>query len=598
LGQNNGSDRDNLTSRLSRRGLLRTSVTLLPIAQATESRAIGRTIPESVATNNEQNGGKPADPSLRYLAQRYPNANSQPSLIAAITLNGQTYVYAEERGTDMGDYTEPQGRFIQRCIRTTNPGLPAFTVFFRPDRSGDRTEVVFELGAMFDTTTPFNMPAYTVAITRGDTALATVSVTKHFWHSRWRWQSTPRPVTTTVAALMASGMLPRYDKAIAGSFATATIPRRYAGPMDLAGITAYMPSTGERDDIGLITAPQAEYVCIGSGVALASLLAQLEASGTLPWHFRDERTGAPLDVNVYPKATMYDPKGAVPFITRTNSGIVLDAAHEPSLAYLPFMLTGDPYALEEIQFAVTFNVVTQPFAHRGSWNLGGAVRAHAWALRTLAHAATVTPDAVPAWLKPRAYFKAMLNANRDWMLTRFVNNPRPPFTTLNVMSDGNGSRQADLIPADCVIAPWQEDLEAAVLGWIVLQGHQDWMPILIWKMKCTIARTNGTSGWHRSSPVPYQIALRASKDSRYADDWSACWALNMSLQVVKDNDPNQLLAGTNLTYPSYTLGALAIASAVGMAGARPCYDWLRSEITTRMSRSNYIGRKWSIAAAA
>jgi hypothetical protein len=311
------------------------------------------------------------------------------------------------------------------------------------------------------------------------------------------------------------------------------------------------------------------------------------------------RTGpsAPLDIYTYPTATSYSPNGASPYIPWAvgTTGIELDTSHEPDLGYVPFLLTGDPYALEELQFTVTYNVIKQPFAYRGSFNITGAVRAHAWALRTLVNAATATPDAVPAWLKPRAYFKKMLDANRDWMLTKFVNNPKAPFATLDVMSDAEGSPAVGNVAADCAIAPWMEDFEAAALGWAVLLGHRDWMPILAWKMKCTIARTNGTSGWNRSTPVAYWMGIRASKDLPYLS-WAECWALNVKLGVVKESDPAHL--STDPTYPSYALGALAIASAVGVPGAKPCYDWLRGEIAAQTSRGRPIRRKWSIAAAA
>jgi len=522
-------------------------------------------------------------------------------LRAAINYNGQTYTFDETCGTDLGDYTDPQGRFVQGCIRTTNSGLPAVVVMFRRDKQAgaDRSEVVFELGDMFTTATPFNMTAYTATITKGDATLAVISAPKHYWHSRWRWQSTPRPVTAAVADLIASGLLPRYDKTVAGSYTPAATPRTYTVPMDLAGIYAYMPTTGERDDIGLVTEAQAEFLCTGTAVSLASLRAQLEGSGTLPWHFRDERTGGPFDVNAYPKATMYSPNGASPYIAQTNTGITLDPAHEPSLAYLPFLLTGDPYALEELQFAATFNIVTSPYASRGSWNLGFAVRAHAWSLRTLACTATSTPDAVPSWLKPRAYWQAMLNSERDWMLGVFVTPGggwnRSPFTGLHVMQDAGGS-PAGTLPASTSTQTWMEDMEAAVLAWVVKMGHTDWIPILAWKLWFTIARTNGTSGWNRTYPVPYNMALRASPTAPYVNTIPDAWSLNVQMQpALATADNTHLPVGVDLTYPSYMQAALAMAIPY-VPEAQACRDWLLAEIKANTNASHFMEYKWSIAA--
>ena len=156
-----------------------------------------------------------------------------PALLSAlITYNGNLYCFDQCSGSNLGNYTDPQGRFVQGCVRSTNVGLPGMTVFFRSDTDGSRDEVVFEYGNPFVTVTPINMTAYTVKITKGGATLATVSVPQHFWFARWRWQSAPRPVTTTPAALITAGLLPHYDASTLGVFAK-TSPAYTYTPMTL-----------------------------------------------------------------------------------------------------------------------------------------------------------------------------------------------------------------------------------------------------------------------------------------------------------------------------------------------------------------------------
>lgn len=76
---------------------------------------------------------------------------------------GQTYIFNVANGTDQGVYVDPRGHFRQDSILVTNPQLPNFRVYFRPDLDGGREEVVFEAGDPL-VTTPVDLGAYTATI--------------------------------------------------------------------------------------------------------------------------------------------------------------------------------------------------------------------------------------------------------------------------------------------------------------------------------------------------------------------------------------------------------------------------------------------------
>jgi len=527
-----------------------------------------------------------------------PDEDTAP-LCVRIDYGGASYVYDEVLGVDLGDYHEPSGHFVQRCVLCTLPDLPGFRVMFRRDRGAvQRDEVVFELGGLWDGE-PANMDAYTATIMRGPSTLAVVQAPAHYWHCRWRWQSWPRPIIYQPDSC--AHALPPYSEALFGDAIPLSIPRVYAGPMDLAGIQPYIPGTGERDDIGLFTEGQAEYLCTGSDTAWASVQAWLEGAGTIPLHFRDDRTHAPLDWVQYPNATMYNPNGADPFISNPPGGLVtLDVAHEGSFAFLPFLLTGDPYALEAMQFTVVYNVVMATPGARAKYNVGNGVRACAWTLRALAQAAEMTPDTVPSWLLPRGIFKSRMDDERDWFMSSYVNSAVEPAVNLSLVGDSAGSIASPPLPAGTWMAVWQEDFLTTVVGWIVGMGHEDWRPILEWKCCDVMARTNGTSGWTRAVPTLYAMALRSASDAPYASNWAVCWDLNVSIQpdVCVYDDPDAIPDTLNLTYPSYALGALALAARAGVPQAQACYDWLLSELQRCTNASRYPRRKWAMASPA
>jgi len=518
------------------------------------------------------------------------------TLTVELDYKGKTYVFDEAMGIDLGDYVEPGGHFTQRSLLTIHPELPSFRVIFRPDASGARDEVIFELGDTTAGTVAANMTAYTVKICQRDAVLATIDVPEHYWYSRWRWQSSPRPVIYNIEELQDAGMLPYFDMEL--STKRPLSATRVYTPMKLAGLTAYMASTGERDEIGLVTEAQAEY--LRGDAPIDSLIAQAEASGTLPWHYRDEDGVAVFNFVTHPQASMYYPAN----LPACSTPIQLDVAHEPDLGYVPYLLTGDPYYLEELQFAATYNVLASNPQSRGSYCIGFAVRAHAWALRTLAHCARITPDNAPSWLQSKSYWKEWLDGNRNWMLNRYVNPTATPFTAspyaiLHYMADATNSPGSSTMPQGTVSQQWMEDYEAAVLGHVVAIGYDDWRPILEWKLANSIARTNGTSGWVRAKPTPYNVALRATDKSPYVQSWQESWNLNLQMQpgIGIYTDPDVIPAGDSLVYASYTMSALAIAASLNITGANDCYTWLRGQLVANSTSQTYSDRKWSFAAS-
>lgn len=544
-------------------------------------------LPGCTATSPRAHAGQSSAPTASIATGVIGgNAGTGP-LTAIIEYGSDTHRYEEAAGTDLGDYVDPLGRFTQSCVRVTHE-LFLLTVMFRRDRGSNRAEAVFELGQLWSKAQPANLGAYRVTILRGDTTVFSTNVPNHFWFSRWRWQSAARPVTVKLSSLMASGLLPKYDPDLAVR-ARRGRPQGYE-IMGLAGLARVMPMTGERDDIGPVTEAQGEYLCTERQTALSTLLAQAEAGGTYPWCMRDENTGAPLDVVHYDGATVYEPRVGNPFIARTKTGIQLDAAHEPALAYVPFLLTGDPYYLEILQFQNVYNFVERPPQYRYAMP---QARANAWSMRTLGQLAKVTPDKTPRWLLPRANFQTLLDGQRDWMLKDFVHNLDIPKAVFRTTGGVVGIEPE--FKGMTIISPWQDDFQAFSYGWLVRMGHSDWDPIFRWKLGATIARTDGTSGWARAFPTTYRQILRESVDAPWAKSWAEDWAINARHQNLSSADPNviSITKGGQMTYLSYARGVLAIANELGVTEAMPCYDWMDRQL--RAATVGQIEYKWSIA---
>lgn len=536
----------------------------------------------------------------------------QPPLKAVVTIGGQSYEYREDAGTNLGDFVSEIGGFTQGCVRCEVAGSP-LTVFFRPDRTSDRVEVVVELGRIFNAT-PVALGAYTVTLSRGTQVLTTVDVPAHYWFSRWRWQSAPRPIVGDVAALIAQNLLPPYDRAgalatvattsvggvvpVAGCTAptpettATTAPSTAVAPytiMGLAGLNAYMPQTGERPEIGIVTEAQAEYICTARQTAADQMRAQAEAGGTVPWHMRDETTSAPLDLKRYPGATWYNSTTTgSPYVKTLKSPVTVDSAHQPALAYVPYLLTGDPYHLEDLQFQAT-------------WNLGAFVpqyrisipqsRTFAWNLRTLAQCAKVTPASVPSWLLPKQYWTTWLADHQRFFEAQFVNSLSPERarfrSTRNIV---NSAGEGVNVPQGTWIAPWEDDFVSTILGWVVAMGFTEWRGAFDWSVGSAIARTNRNSGWIRAQATPYRLIVRATATSPFADDWAGAWVLAQTVNKLTYVDRDTWVPN-DMTYLTYTRGALVFANKLNAWDVTESLSWATGQLNVRKWKTAY---KWRL----
>jgi len=534
-------------------------------------------------------------------------AELSDQLNVTLTLDGRDYVYAMNKGVDLGDFVAP--RFTQRCVRVDHPES-SLSVFFRPDRTSERIEIVVELGRMWGEANQQarHLNAYRAVIRNGARELATLKVPYHWWFSRWRWQSSPRPIIRTPQQLLDAKLIPPYRPAAATHAAPArqSKPPVYNHPMDTGGLQTGVGAAGERLELGPITEYQGDYIITGRSESLAALRAQAEAAGSMPMHVRDEKTNAPVDFFQYPELDWYYMPAGTPWIKgpqtiRDSDGNVtcewiLDSAHDPALNYIPYLLTDDPYHLEELQFQGN-QVLGWTAYHRAVNKLQivypSETRSFAWSMRTMFQLATVTPTKTPIWLKPRSYWKHIVDDNLTWFTAHYVKNPSP------VTAIFNSATRIDNL------ASWQEDFVAFCLGWGVLLGFEDWRPAFRWKLGSTLARSNGKSGWPRQWRVPYSLSLAKVEplDMLYAeksppDTWYESWKevwddfrANPENEVkLPFPDSTSWAQHNSPDFILYTRGALALATHLGVDEAHEPYAF----VTGMTDRMEYMTYKWAV----
>ena len=531
-------------------------------------------------------------------------------LKAVFALGGKTYVFDAANGENMGDYV---GEFVhQHCTRVLHPELP-LTVFFRPDASGDRVEVVVELGRMWSGTPAHIVDPYSVEIFRGDRSLAKIDVPYHWWWARWRWQSSARPVVRKAAALVSRGLVPPYVE-------NAQIPIRpfrrefsYEKPMDMAGLAFDWATTGDRPEIGPMTEAQADYVIYGSSSSLQTLIAQAEACATAPIHWRDEKTGAFLDFQQYASASI-NPNDGHPLIPsppppRDNGKqdrrfFRAESSHTPGLAYLPFLLTDDPYYLEELEalgaLAIGFSAFFRDQYHLPGLASPHQTRSFAWSMRSLFQLGVVSPEHPPRWLLPKSYWRKCVADSRAFMQL-YMNSP------------ARIHRYFRVFPVTAKVGGWQESFVSFILGWGVRMGYSEWRDAYEWFVAGQLAQCNGRSGWNRQWPTPYYwypLKTWRSRDSGHlfqdtaidretCTDWADAWNFYKSEAKIDDSgwDGHTIMEGFHGPgYYLYLQGALRMARLLNVSGAKECAEFIDAELPRTPGIGHAPGlARWSIA---
>ncbi len=314
----------------------------------------------------------------------------------------------------------------------------------------------------------------------------------HYRQSRWRrvvwWGAQPAfSVKHDRAYLMATRAVPTYDTRvqITGGALDGWVSGLGANPklMSIGALEANMPSPGGRFEIAPLPAFQAGYLLSQDDRARRVTIGYGEQAGAWPMHYRDKATGQPVSIDTYPNATILGGSGIFGNFPACggscSTNLLPEASHHPSLAYLPYLMTGDYYLMEETLFWgnwVTF--YGEAGRHGGSQGLlvWDQVRGQAWMLRTLAQAAYAAPDSHPL----KSYLVNKLQNNITYYRNTWVNS--------NPLGYITNTGAAQWLGLDDWIATWMDDFLTWTFGHIVGLGFTEAQPVLAWKARFPVGR--------------------------------------------------------------------------------------------------------------
>jgi hypothetical protein len=368
----------------------------------------------------------------------------------------------------------------------------------------------------------------------------------HLNQARWRktfwWGEVPAiDVRHDTAYLIASRALPNYDRSLRISAAAlADLKSSWNGPktepMGVGLALPYMPNTGGRPDIGLLPSWSALYLLSMDKRAKEVMLGTADLAGSWAMHYRDRRTGKPVSLLDYPYMTLVGHESDA-INPKTGKSELFppcpkdackvphshDIAHQPAFAYLPYLVTGDYYHLEELEFWAMYDVFNSNPGYRE--NIKGLlkpeqVRGQAWALRTLGEAAYIVPDADPL----KAHFTRILKNNLDWYNAEYSDNPRA--NKLGFIANGYAFGYHD----ETGIAPWMDDFFTSAIGHLSELGFEDARRLLAWKAKFPILRMTAPGACWTDAAI-YALIVRDSPTSPLYTSMEQAWRASHTPEV-------------------------------------------------------------------
>ncbi|WP_108867035.1 gliding motility-associated C-terminal domain-containing protein [Aquimarina aquimarini] len=375
---------------------------------------------------------------------------------------------------------------------------------------------------------------YEVEIKSNSNILYSKKGLSHTHHARWRkvfWWGDKNNVHVdyNISYFLETRAIPNYDQSIIISETALAGMEDSFEPMDNGNLTSYMPRTGQHADIGPLPDYGARYMLTMDSRAYFNTLANGNSGGAYQIHFRDKNTDLPVSIDDYPyigirrisdtrnpSTGKYEVPAnqGVGFYAITNglSRHTPDSDHQPSIAYLPYLITGDYFYLEELQFWTTYNFMNLAVGYRGMskglYNKG-QVRGQAWNMRTLGQTAYITPDNHTL----KKYFEEKLNNNLREYKRQYVDNVNS--NTLHVIN-----------PTDEVLlSPWQDNFFTWTMGYINGLGYNNALSVLRWKTVFPVGIMTPPFCWLKSSSYTFDYV---DASGREAENFSELYDLNYS----------------------------------------------------------------------
>ena len=294
-----------------------------------------------------------------------------------------------------------------------------------------------------------------------------------------------------------------------------------------------------------------------------------------------------------------------------SSPVSIDPAHWPDLPYIPYILTGGWYYLNQQDAQAVYAYVSDNPGYY-AWNnnrmildLGeNQVRAYAWGLRQVVEAAYSDPNNDPL----KSFFVHNAALEFQYLYDQYINSSyvdtSSTYTYPNYFKEGQphgyivGTAFAayNCVINACVQAPWQQDYFASTVISAAEMGIPGALTYMKWMTNFISGRfTAASQGFNPMAGVTYELPVMNVTTTAFQplQTWASVWNADIADGSIGTSTYNGYQTYENLVnYEQLAAGMSAAIYAVdGNATALQAYNWLMSTYPTISSAYNrsYFG---------
>jgi hypothetical protein len=452
---------------------------------------------------------------------------------------------------------------------------------------------------------------YTATISQNGAMVFQSLPLTHFQYQQWHktfWSNSSPGVNVQhdVAYLEKTGAIQHYDlttgvnESNLKDFAAAMTKGDWAAPFGSRyesgytftnGVTMGMGITGGRADIGPETKYNTVWLMTQHATAAKIALFQAETAANIPWHMWAACHNAWLNTDNYPKLwsdyrgrngkpcdsnsgglTQAAEAGSLDGCCSIANGWQPDTAHEPELSYVPYLMTGDRYHLDQLNAVVSFGEMSNwPTADEGDGRYAGEglivtgnaqTRASAWILRGIVAAAYANPDGSA----DKAYAIKMQDNNLRYLVNHVAAWQVAQGESYGWLHDTN--------------RPWMNDMFATSLVMAARLGDNRAVTYLNWACNYYAGRfLNSAKGFNPHDGAIYSMGDQGIVGRSFPESMKTWAGLAAGIKAAG------LSAGDKWSgYETIAAAAVAgIADVTGSPDAKRAYAWLRSADSAGLS---------------
>ena len=416
---------------------------------------------------------------------------------------------------------------------------------------------------------------------------------QHNENSRWRkvfWIGNEPPETELhydLAYLISTGAVMSYDTSLvvpeltlSGAYSTWV-----SSDHDIMGsgtLEKEFPTTGGREDIGVLPTWSARYLLTMDNRMKEIVISNGEMAAHCPIHYRESNAAKSFyrhPVSIDDRPTVFTTEeyasaygstndklpSAIGNVGSTYHGWTIDRAHQGSFAYLPYLITGERYFLDEMYYWASYNLSgcwDDPTYGRNLSNgwIQDQVRGEAWAFRNIVDAAAYGKDNDPE----KEYLSTKINNNiSQWMSEK----DRYPLNYWGIDAYASTENMTSIV--QYVTSPWMEDYMLLSLSHAKEQGFLT-KQIIDWYNSYIIGRFTQGSSWTPYDGVAYRLPTQLT-DNSYPASWDSVYTMLVN--------HHSSLTGVDQELQFIALAALSTVK--NYTGGQSAYNFLVENVTNK-----------------